>query len=154
MKIEGIDHVAIIVKDLDRVTQFFNKLFEMDFEEVPRAVERWGMRISISRPDGQIELVSVVDPAKAAKLPPPFKWMAETAARGVEGVCNLFLRVKDAEEAAADARSKGVRVAHILDEKQLMEEGPLLDFIPYSKIKEVFFSEEDIPFKWFTLMQK
>lgn len=138
MKSEGIDHALIVVKDMDRAVEFLSKLFEMDFEEVPWARERFGMRVSFSLPNGQLELFSIVDPIKAAEVPFPFREVAEFAMRGGEGLCKLCLRVKDAEEAIDDAKRKGVRVGYMVEEKKV---GPFLNF------KEVLFNEQDIPVK-------
>jgi catechol 2,3-dioxygenase-like lactoylglutathione lyase family enzyme len=144
LKTEGIDHVAIIVKDMDRAVEFLHNLFEMEFEEILWSKERFGMRINISRPDGQIELFSVIDPFKATKLPAPFNKIAEITKGGGEGLCNLFLRVKDAEGAASEAERKGVHVTQILEEKEFMT------FLPH--FKEVFFSDEDMPVKQISLI--
>jgi catechol 2,3-dioxygenase-like lactoylglutathione lyase family enzyme len=138
VKTEGIDHVAILVKDIDRAVEFLSKLLGIEFQEIISASERLGMRLSISL-DRQIELLSVVDPIKAARTPPPFREIAEFAEREREGLIRLFLRVKDADEAAADAERKGVRVAHKVEEKQL---GTV---VPH--FKEVVFDEKDIPVK-------
>ena len=48
------------------------------------------------------------------------------------------LRVKDAEEACADAKRKGVQVGGIVEQKKIG---------PYHNFKELFFSEEEIPIK-------
>ncbi len=34
MKLQGLDHVAIMVKDMDRAVDFMSKLFDLKFEEV------------------------------------------------------------------------------------------------------------------------
>lgn len=88
MKSEGIDHALIVVKDMDRAVEFLSKLFEMDFEEVPWARERFGMRVSFSLPNGQLELFSIVDPIKAAEVPFPFREVAEFAMRGGRAYVN------------------------------------------------------------------
>ena len=144
MKTEGFDHVAIVVKDMDKAVEYLAKLFEMEFEEISWAKEHIGMRISISRPDGQIELISVVDSTKAAKTPFPFNEIAEFAKRGGEGLFNLYLKVKDADEAVTDAKRKGVRIARIMEEKGL---GTI---VPH--FKEVFFDKEDTPVKGISLV--
>ena len=133
MKVEGIDHVAIMVKDIDKAIQFFGELFDMEFEELPGAAERSGVRVAINRPEAQIEFMSVVDPVKAAR----FTTMEE-------GIFRIFLRVKDADEAVADAKEKGVPIERIMEEQQL------LPFIPH--FKELFFKEEDTPYKWLSLV--
>ena len=53
----------------------------------------------------------------------------------------VCMGVEDAEKAVADAERKGVRVANILEEKQL------LPSIPH--FKEIILNEEDLPVKGF-----
>ena len=136
MKVEGIDHVCIMVKDLDNAIQSFSKLFDMEFEELPGHTESRGVRVAISRPDALLELVSVVDPVKARTRYGTME----------EGLIHVFFRVKDAEEAVADAKRKGVRVDRMTDTHQL------LDFIPH--FKQIYFNEEDMPYKWASAIWK
>ena len=140
MKTKGIDHALIVVKDMDRSVQFLSNFFDTKFEEVPGVKDRFGMRICIDV-DRQIELMSLIDPAKAANLPMPFRKIAEFAERGGEGPFMLCMEVEDADETVADAERKGVRVANILEEKRL------LPFIPH--FKEIILNEEDLPVKGF-----
>ena len=140
MKTKGIDHALIVVKDMDQSVRFLSNFFDTKFEEVPWVRDRFGMRICIGA-DRQIELMSLVDPAKAANLPMPFRKIAEFAERGGEGPFMVCMGVEDAEKAVADAERKGVRVANILEEKQL------LPSIPH--FKEIILNEEDLPVKGF-----
>lgn len=142
MKTYGIDHVGIIVKDMYKAVEFFSKLFELEFEEIPFLQEESGIRISASLPDGQIELFSVVDRVKAEKSNPK---IAEIAGGGYEGLYNLALRVKDAGEAITDAERMGVRIARVVEGK------PLGTFLPHPW-KEVILNEEDMPVKRINVM--
>ena len=89
------------------------------------------MRACVSRPDGQIELLSVADPIKAAKVP-LFRDVVESAEREGESLFQLWLKVKDGEETAADAKRKGVRIAH-------SREGEYPSIVPH--FEEVFFKQ-------------
>ena len=144
MKIEGIDHVAIVVKDMDKTVQFLSKLFELEFEETPFGNEI-GLRICTDRPGGQIELLSVADPVKAAKCPPIVREVVELALKGWEGIYMIFFRVKDMGEAVADAERKGVRIAHSIEGKQ-----EVWSFIHH--FKEATLNDEDMPIKHITLV--
>ena len=134
MKVEGIDHVAIKVKDIDKAMELFGKLFEMEFEELPGAESR-GARVAISRPDAQIEFMQPLDAAKAAHY---------TSID--QGIFKMFFRVNDADEAVADAEKKGIPIDRIQEEKQLT------DFLPH--IKHLWFSEEKFPIDWLGLIWK
>ena len=154
MKYLGIEHVIILVKDedMDKATGFFKKLFDIDFVEAPHGAELQGIRFLISQPEAQIEIVSVVDPVKAAKVPRPTGFIAEAAARGAEGLISMYLKVENADKAAEVAESKGIRIVGVYDEKQLIPEEQRMDVLPH--IKEVIFDEEDMPFKWVNLLER
>jgi len=127
MKTDGIDHVAILVKDLDKAIQAFSKVFGINFKEI-KGMEPMGIRICLSVPDPQIEFISVVDPIKAARK------LVDFSEKVGEGVLSVFLRVNDIEEAAAHAEMNGAHVAFKVEEKQLG------GFIPH--FKEVTFDDE------------
>jgi len=143
MKIKGIDHVLMVVKDMDRAVQFLSGFFETRFEEVPWTSDRIGMRICIDS-SRSIELVSVVDAEKTKGLPPIYSKLVTFALEGGEGPYMICMGVDDADEAKADAEKKGVRVAQVLEEKQL------LPMMPH--FKEVIFNEEDMPVKGFYIV--
>jgi predicted enzyme related to lactoylglutathione lyase len=153
MKYLGIEHVIILVndKDMDKTTGFFKKLFDIDFAEAPNGAELQGIRFLISQPDHQIEVVSVVDPVKAAKVPRPTGFIAEAAARGEKGLISMYLRVEDADKAAEVARSKGIGVVGVWDEKTLIPEEQRTASLPH--IKEVVFDVNDMPFKYVNLIE-
>ena len=134
MKSQGLDHVAIIVKDMDRAVETLSNLFQMKFKEIVEARERLGVRLCVSVPDLQIELISVVDPVKA-KSSEHGREFAEFAERVGEGLYRILLRVNDAEGVAADAERIGLRVGLRLEEKQLG------GVIPH--FKEVIFSRKE-----------
>ena len=133
MKSQGIDHVAIVVKDMDRTVETLSSLFEVEFKEIIEAKERLGVRISVSVPDLQLELMAVVDPVKA-KSSVHGREIAEFAERVGEGIYRIFVRVEDAEQALADAKTKGINTGRKVEEKLLG------GFIPH--FKEVTFSRE------------
>ena len=107
MKIQGIDHIVIAVRDLDKAVKFFSELLETDFEELNGTLKEMGVRSMIS-PEG-IELISPTTQNEVAKF---------LEQKG-EGLYALSLRVKDAMQAAADARKKGIRVIHETSQEQL-----------------------------------
>ena len=134
MKSQGLDHVAIMVKDMDRAVETLSNLFQMNFKEIVEAGERLGVRLCVSVPDLQIELISVVDPVKA-KSSEHGREFVEFAERVGEGLYRILLRVDDAEGVAADAERIGLRVGLKMEEKQL---GGVLPHF-----KEVIFSRKE-----------
>lgn len=146
MKIQGIDHLAILVKDHDQAVDFFSRLFELEFEELPYTAQT-GMRLSLSRPNGMIEFMTVVDPVKALCASPSFRVKAELAASGYEGVVAIVLKVEDAAGAAAEAESEGVRILQSTAAKA----GIPFSFLP--AFKEVLLDGRDTPVKGLGLIE-
>ena len=134
MQLTGIDRVVILVKDMDKATGFFSKVFEMEFRELEDTVEGGGIRVSIGLPDGRVELISLVDAEKARKVPFLGRTV-ELAEKGYEGPYNMCFSVEDGREAAADAEQRGVGVELIL-------EGEHPGMVP--PYKEAFFKDEDM----------
>jgi methylmalonyl-CoA/ethylmalonyl-CoA epimerase len=98
MKIQGIDHIVIAVKDLDKAVKFFSELLETEFEDLNGTLKEMGIRSKMS-PEG-IELISPTTQNEVAKF---------LEQKG-EGLYALSLRVKDAMQAANDAKKRGIRV--------------------------------------------
>ena len=98
MKVKGISHVVIMVKDLEKARGFFADLFGTEFE-APGELKEADIRNSMS-PIG-IELVTPL----SADGP-----SAQTLERRGEGMVLLALAVDNIEEAVADMESRGVRL--------------------------------------------
>jgi catechol 2,3-dioxygenase-like lactoylglutathione lyase family enzyme len=137
MKTLGIDHVVFVVKDLDKSLKLFSSIFETEFEEVPFALDRMGMRIALSLPDGQIELISVIDHDKVLHVGPPFDQLSHFARSHGEGICKVFLGVRDMDETVGELTAKNIRIA------KLVSENALTSFMP--PIREAFVDDADMP---------
>ncbi|MFC1943097.1 VOC family protein [Chloroflexota bacterium] len=98
IKIEKIDGVLIMVKDLEKAGKFFSDLLGIEFNP---PIENRGQDIRnlVSRPTG-IELTSPLTPDGPA---------ARTLAKRGEGLSVLSLKVPNLEEAIAEMKSKGIR---------------------------------------------
>ncbi|MBW1750487.1 MAG: VOC family protein [Deltaproteobacteria bacterium] len=134
MKLTGIDRVTFLVQDMDKAKAFFTNLFELDFWEETSALEEGGIRVCIGLPDGRVELISVVDAEKTAKVP-FLKRTLELAQSGYQGPYAMCFSVKDGREAADDAKQRGVRIAEYF-------EGEHPGIVP--PYKEAIFNEEDM----------
>jgi predicted enzyme related to lactoylglutathione lyase len=100
MKVLGIDHVAIRVKDLDKATQFFEEVFETKFNEL-----------------GDIELLDIksrIDPLGLELVSPllPNGPTSRVIEKHGEGMTLLSFKVNDLDEAIARMTAKGVRMTH------------------------------------------
>ena len=96
MKAEKIDHVAIMVKDLEQAGKLFSELFETEFtgHDVKEADVR-----NLMSPLG-IELVTPLTPDGPS---------AKTLERRGEGLMMLSLQVSNLKEAVAEMESRGIR---------------------------------------------
>ncbi len=101
----GLDHVAILVADLDAAVELYRDVYGLDLagvEEVPSEK----VRVAIfGRGAGRIELVSPSGPDSPMR--------AALEKRG-EGLHHLCLEVPDLEAAMASLKARG---APLLDEK-------------------------------------
>ena len=97
MKAEKIDHVAILVRDLEKAGRLYADLFGAEFSG-PNEVKNLDIRNLLS-PLG-IELVSPLSPDGA---------MARTLERRGEGLTMLSLKVPNVAEAAAEMKARGIR---------------------------------------------
>ena len=99
MKFEKLDHVGIMVKDLEKASKFFADLFDTEFNIYDRDTES-DVNTSMSRPIG-IQLATPRAPDGAA---------AKTLEHRGEGLIMLSLKVPNLEEAIANMESHGVRL--------------------------------------------
>lgn len=146
IKSRGIDRVTILVKDIDWTADIMSRTFDMRFHELHGAVEFGGARCFVTVPDADVELVQVVDVARAASNP-LMKHEVELAASGYEGPYSFWLRIDDGSEIAASAEQQGIPV-------QMLREGQHLSVDPPFEFKEVFFQDECLPVKRVYAMSK
>lgn len=139
MVIEGIDRLVIGVKDMDRALGLFKNAFGVEFTEVVGvAPEVAGCRLAISF-DKHLELISPVAPPKQETNPPdPLELKRRLdAAAGDAVLYAVVYKVKDFDEAVANAAEHGVRVI-----------GNKLEFardeqFGLSSLEEIALNEED-----------
>ncbi|MFC2071938.1 VOC family protein [Chloroflexota bacterium] len=98
MKVEKIDHVAILVKDIEKASKFFADLFDIEFNG-PNEIKGGDAVNMTSRPLG-IELLTPSTPDGA---------MAKVLERRGEGLSLLSLKVANKEEAMAEMKARGIR---------------------------------------------
>ena len=97
MKVQGIHHITILVKDLEAAGKLYSDLFGLKFKG-PGMVQETDIRNLIC-PEG-INLVSPLSPNGAT---------ARTLERRGEGLAFLALTVPNLEEACAEMKAKGIR---------------------------------------------
>ena len=112
MAIEGIDRLVIGVKDLDKALGFYKNVLGVEFTEVVGAApEIAGCRLAISFDKG-IELICPVAPPKQETNPPdPLELKRRLdASKGEAVLYAVIYKVKNYDEAVANAAAHGVRV--------------------------------------------
>ncbi len=102
MKVEKIDHAAIMVKDLEQAEKFFADLFETEFSP-------WAYREGEEEEPDSRNLISPLGIELATPVSPngPAKRLLDNKG---EGLFCLVLKVPNLEEAIAEMESHGVRL--------------------------------------------
>ena len=100
MKVEQLDHIHIVVKDLQKAVDFFQNLLGVTFDGVIQ-VEGWDAisRLAALGPVG-IELIQPTSPTSI---------FAKFIEQRGEGVQALSLKVPDIEEAKKEMQSMGMK---------------------------------------------
>ena len=117
MKIEKIDHIHVVIKDLDKAVKFFSELLDTTFSEVlsspPEAEGGFGIKVSVCDLNGVgLELIAPYDPDSLA---------AKTLKRRGEGIWAISIKVPNIDEAIAEVESRGLRVIKRIEVGKLKE---------------------------------
>lgn len=135
MKVEGISHVTIMVKDLDQAMEFFSSSLGIEFVELKDPhVQAAGVRCSMSL-DHQLELLSPSFPLKDS-TPPFIRGLANNLENREGFLAALTFRVRDVEKTVVDAKREGIRVNARIDVAQS-------DTLSLRNYKELITNEED-----------
>ncbi len=104
-RMNGLDHVAILVSDLDAAVKLYRDVYGLELAEIEE-VPTEQVRVAIfGHGHGRIELVSPMGPDSP---------MAKAIEKRGEGLHHVCLEVPDVEKAMAALRAQG---APLLDEK-------------------------------------
>jgi len=98
MKIEKIDHIAIMVQDLKKAEKFFGELLETRFAALGEIKEMDAR--SMMEPSG----IEIIEPLSLDGV------SARTLQKRGEGLSLLSLKVADLDEAMAEMKSRGIRL--------------------------------------------
>ncbi len=102
MKIEGVDHIHVGVKDLDKAVAFFSDLLGINFSEDITSDGEGDARGTVANVRGVgLELVS-------GKTPDG--WMSKLLEKRGEGCYGISLKVSDIDEAIAELQARGLRI--------------------------------------------
>jgi methylmalonyl-CoA/ethylmalonyl-CoA epimerase len=117
MKIEQIDHIHVVVKELDRAVRFFSELLGTTFSEIlsspPEAEGGFGVKASVCNLNGVgIELIAPNDPEGL---------IAKTLEHRGEGIWAISVKVPNMDEAIAEAESRGLRVIRKIEVGKVKE---------------------------------
>ncbi len=102
MKVEGIDHFHIGVKDLDAAVRFFSDLFDTAFSEIITSDGEGDAQGTVCDLGGVgVELVSSLTSDG---------WMAKLLEKRGEGCYGISFKVPSIDEARAELEARGLRV--------------------------------------------
>jgi len=95
MKVERLDHIHVVVKDLEKAAKFFSELLDTRFAG-PKESKGLGDKIAFDRLG--FELMQPTGPGTVADLLDKYG----------EGVTHIGLKVSNLDEAVAEFRARGI----------------------------------------------
>lgn len=118
MKIEGIDHIGIAVKDIESAGKVYQEILGMEVSPIDD-LPSYGIKLSfVSLPGTKIELLQPTSESSAIS-----KFLKDKG----EGIHHICLIVDDIERSLAELKSKGME---LLDEKpRVSSHGEKIAFI-------------------------
>ncbi|MDP6375893.1 MAG: VOC family protein [Pseudomonadales bacterium] len=136
MEIEGLDHVAIGVRDMDKAVEWFARVLGTEFYDIAGSaevsVEDLGARYMLSLDHG-VELISPVLPVKETAAP-HIKRLAKLLEDRDTVVMRIAFKVEGLDEAAFE--EKGVRIESKIEAEEVKP-------LPLRNIREFLGREED-----------
>jgi len=111
-RVEGIDHIAIAVKNLNKAVEAFSKLLNSKPEVIEEVPEE-GVRIAMFRVGNA--LIELLEPLN------PDSTLAKFLEKRGEGIHHIALRVKDINEAMNYVKS--VEFKLVYDEARIVAKG-------------------------------
>jgi methylmalonyl-CoA/ethylmalonyl-CoA epimerase len=100
-KIKRIDHIAIVVEDIDSALAFWRDALGLDLEHVEEVTEQQSIVAFLPAGESEVELVKpTTDDSGVARY---------LSKRG-PGIHHICFEVEDIESALVDLKSKGVRL--------------------------------------------
>jgi methylmalonyl-CoA/ethylmalonyl-CoA epimerase len=112
MKIEQVDHIHFAVKDIGKARKFFESLFNVKFSKEFILEEFKAKSCVATLGFVGIELVQATSPDSE---------IAKFIERKGEGVQAISLKVSNIDEAAAEAKAKGIRIVANVDLPKIRE---------------------------------
>ncbi len=137
MKTQGLDRIAILVKDLDQTRAFFSDVLGVDLTEVSGPLlEEGGVRIAMSF-DEHLELVAPILPVKEDAPDITKEMAAALEASGSDTLLfGMTFRVDDGDAAQKEAQEAGLTITRRFDEEAI----PVLGV---RNLKELFLHQKD-----------
>lgn len=124
MKTQGIDRVAILVRDLDQAKSFFAGVLGIELKEcVDARLAAGGVRIAMSF-DEHLELIAPMRPVSDAYPEVTRQMAAALDGAGSDSLLfGLSFRVVDADRAAEQAAQEGLNITRRFDQAAIPELG-------------------------------
>jgi methylmalonyl-CoA/ethylmalonyl-CoA epimerase len=107
MKITGIDHLGILVADLEAAVRFYSETLGLTPGPIETRAQPPIRRCCLRIGDTELELIEARDPGQT---------MARLLPHQQAGIYHVGLRVDDVDAAAAELRARGVPLADGLRE--------------------------------------
>lgn len=101
MKVTGVDHVGILVPDLDAALRFYTETLGLQAGPIESRDQPPIRRCCLRIGDAELELIEAADPEQTMMRYLPHR---------APGVYHVGLRVEDVDAAAAELRDAGVEL--------------------------------------------
>ena len=111
MRVVGIDHVGILVTDLESALRFYTETLGLPAPEIESIAEPPIRRACLRLGDVELELIEAADPERTMMRLLPHRH---------PGVYHVGLRVTDVDGAASELRERGVPVVDGVREGESM----------------------------------
>ncbi|MBN1313456.1 MAG: methylmalonyl-CoA epimerase [Anaerolineae bacterium] len=101
MSVKRIDHIAIVVSDIDEATAFYRDVLGLPVAHTERVDEQEVIVACLPTGDSDIELIQPVDETSG---------VAKYLAKHGPGIHHICLEVEDIEQSLADLKAAGVKL--------------------------------------------
>lgn len=101
MKVERVDHIHILVKDIEGAAKLFSDILDTQFIGPEKSTPPENLRIAWDRKGFELQQPTL-----------PESYAGKRMAEHGEGVCAIGIKVPDIEEAIAELKAKGIGVLY------------------------------------------
>jgi catechol 2,3-dioxygenase-like lactoylglutathione lyase family enzyme len=111
MRVQGLDRIEIMVRDLDRALAFFSGTLGMNFVELDKTIARRDGIRAVTCHEAHLHLFEPILPLPSS-APPPLRNLVEKLKTSEAVIVALAFAVDDARQTATDLTQQNIRIQH------------------------------------------